>query len=37
MENILLFLGGIAVGAYFSEEVKSAVPVLDKDKATSTS
>lgn len=31
MENLLLFFAGVAAGAYFSDAVKDAVPILDKD------
>lgn len=32
MNDLLIFLIGLAAGTYFSEEVRDVVPILDKSK-----
>lgn len=32
MNEILIFLAGIALGTYFSEPIKDSVPILDKEE-----
>lgn len=32
MNDLLVFLVGVTLGTYFSEEVRDVVPILDKSK-----
>lgn len=32
MNDLLVLLVGVAVGTYFSEEVRNVAPILDKSK-----
>lgn len=32
MSDLLLVLAGVAAGAYFAEEIRAKVPVLDKSE-----
>lgn len=29
MENVLIFIGGVVLGAYFAEPVRKVAPILD--------
>lgn len=33
MDTILILLGGIALGTYYSEDVRKVVPILDPNKS----
>lgn len=32
MNDLLLILGGIAIGTYFAEPVRGVIPILDPNK-----
>lgn len=36
MNDLLLILGGVALGTYFAENVRGVVPVLDPNKGAVT-
>lgn len=34
MENLLIILGGVAVGAYYAESIRKNVPILNPNSTT---